>query len=105
MVRRVCPGCGAERYRADTFATWICDVCGAEIPVPEPMLLIIAGAVNGLDLDLEGFISRINHAEAVAPLFDPTAYMKAANNLSAIKRLAQALVPFVKEVREQAGVK
>ena len=34
MVKRECPKCGAEWYSADTFTVWICDVCGAEVPVP-----------------------------------------------------------------------
>ena len=34
MVKRVCDICGAEWYSADTFTVWICDNCGAEIPVP-----------------------------------------------------------------------
>jgi predicted amidophosphoribosyltransferase len=30
MVKRICTGCGAERYSAHT-GPWICDVCGAEL--------------------------------------------------------------------------
>ena len=35
MTSRKCPNCGAEWYSADTITTWICDDCGAEMPVPD----------------------------------------------------------------------
>lgn len=35
MVKRECPKCGAEWYSAAAESIWICDNCGAEIPVPE----------------------------------------------------------------------
>ena len=36
MVKRICKKCGAEWYSAAAESIWICDNCGAEIPVPEP---------------------------------------------------------------------
>src|SRR5687768_3441112 len=60
------------------------------------------------ELDLEQFIDRIETSEAVAPLFDPTLYMRAADNLQAIKELAVALRRFQKvalDVRDRAKAK
>ena len=34
MTSRKCPNRGAEWYSADTFMVWICEKCGAEMPVP-----------------------------------------------------------------------
>ena len=43
------------------------------------------------ELDLPAFIERINRAEAMAPIVDPTLYMRGGPNLSVIKDLAVAL--------------
>ena len=65
-------------------------------------LLLFGSVVK--DWNLEGFLQRIDHAEAIGPIIGPSLFIRAESNLRKIKRLAQALVPFVKEVREQAGV-
>lgn len=41
-------------------------------------------------LDLDGFLKCISNAETVAPIIDPTMYLKAQKNLSAIKNMTQA---------------
>ncbi len=35
MQKRICPGCGKAWYSADCMRPWVCDICGAIIPVPE----------------------------------------------------------------------
>lgn len=45
-------------------------------------------------IDLPGFLARISQAEAVGPILEPTLYRAAMDNLEAIKRLAEALLPF-----------
>ena len=57
-------------------------------------------------LDLEAFLSTINHAETVAPIVDPTLYQKVlygrgADNLEAIKEIAAAALK-VKAAVERA---
>jgi len=34
-VKRICPGCGEERWSEDAEGTWRCVECGAEIPPPK----------------------------------------------------------------------
>ena len=43
-------------------------------------------------LDLDAFLKCIANAETIAPMVDPTLFMKAQENMRAIKRLAQACV-------------
>lgn len=44
-------------------------------------------------LDLDEFLKCISNAESVGPVIDPTTYIKAMDNLRAIRRLAEAVVP------------
>jgi hypothetical protein len=53
-------------------------------------LLEMAKIADSLDLD--AFLQCISNAEAVGPMIDPTMYMKAMDNLSAIKKLAKVAV-------------
>lgn len=62
-------------------------------------IIILAGIVKGLNLD--SFISRINEAESIAPITDPTLFKQAGANLSKIKALANALQYLKKEVKRQ----
>lgn len=43
-------------------------------------------------LDLEAFLKCISNAEAMGPVMDPTMYLKAMDNLRAIKKLAEVAV-------------
>ena len=43
------------------------------------------------NLDLDEFIRAINYAETVGPLFDPTLYVRGADNMEAIKKVALKL--------------
>lgn len=42
-------------------------------------------------LDLDTFMRQINQAETIGPILDPTLSIKAAENLTAIKKLAKAV--------------
>ena len=53
------------------------------------MRIIEAGKIVN-SLDLEAFLKCISNAEAVGPMIDPTMYMKAMDNLRAIRKLAEA---------------
>lgn len=44
-----------------------------------------------LDLDVDGFLRRIDEAEVVGPILDPTLYRQASGNLEKIKRIAEAV--------------
>lgn len=48
------------------------------------------------EINCEGMLKAICESESVAHIIDPTLYRKAMDNLHAIKRLVQALIP-VKE--------
>lgn len=32
MIQRICPACGAELYSAAAGQTWVCPMCGCEVP-------------------------------------------------------------------------
>jgi hypothetical protein len=55
---------------------------------------IIVAAQAVMNVDLDGFLSRIRRAESAGPVLDPTLYRQAQKNLQAVKDLAEALVPF-----------
>ena len=40
------------------------------------------------DLDLNGFLQAISHAETMGPFLDPTLWIRGHRNLETIKRLA-----------------
>ena len=50
-----------------------------------------------VELDLPAFIERIARAEAMAPLIDPTLFMRGAPNLQVIRSLATSLMEFREE--------
>ena len=53
------------------------------------------------DLNLSGFLQRISQAESIAPIMDPTLWIRGHRQLEQIKRLAQALRPFQQEIQRQ----
>lgn len=65
----------------------------------QTQLLLLARFAN--DLDLDGFLQRISLADSIAPILEPTLWIRGGGKLQQIKRLAQALRPFQKEIREQ----
>ncbi len=52
------------------------------------------------DMPLYDFIKAINRAETTGPIVDPTLYREGSENLTKIKRLAQALLPFQKAAKD-----
>lgn len=69
----------------------------AEYMLTQERLFLVAKMVSNMDLD--GFLQRINHAEALGPVLDPTLFMRGATRLDAIKRLARA----AKELQKAAS--
>lgn len=65
----------------------------------QSQLLLLAKIVK--DMDLVGFVSRINKAESIGPILDPTQYIQAQGNLEKIKNLATSLRIFQLEVQKQ----
>lgn len=65
------------------------DLGNSEYMEIQGKILLIGKSLTVLDLD--SFLGKISRAEAVAPIVDPTLYRKAAENLLAIKNLAEAL--------------
>lgn len=62
-------------------------------------IILLAQFAN--DLDLDGFLNRISLAETLAPILDPTLYLRGGKKLHQIKLLALALQPFREEIRRQ----
>ena len=62
-------------------------------------LMGLARVVN--KMDLAGFLERIESADALGPILDPTLYSGAMDNLSDIRRLAASLKPFKEEIDKQ----
>jgi hypothetical protein len=58
-----------------------------------------------VDMDLEGFLARIETAEATGPVLDPTLYREAGEKLADVQALAEACKVFRDEVRRQAADK
>ena len=56
------------------------------------MRLIEIGKIAD-SLDLAEFLKCIQNAETVGPILDPIQYQKAMDNLSAIKKLAESVIP------------
>jgi len=63
------------------------------------LLVLQAQLINQLDLD--GFLAAIEHAEAVAPIINPTLFIQGAGKLEEVKSLAQAAKLFQAEARRQ----
>jgi len=60
----------------------------ADYTMTQQRLLLLAGFV--LQLDLDAFLERIQTAETLCPLFDPTLYMRGAEKLGQVRDLAIA---------------
>jgi len=73
----------------------------AEYQRTQDALVLIAGIAR--DLDLDEFLARIDRAETLGPITDPTLYRDASGKLSFVRDLARSLKPFVAEVRRQTG--
>jgi hypothetical protein len=53
------------------------------------MRLIEMGKIAN-SLDIDAFLKCISNAETMGPMLDPTLYLKAMDNLRAVKKLAEA---------------
>ena len=62
-------------------------------------LVIVAHSM--LTLDLKGFLQRIERADSVGPILNPTLYRLGSGKLERVKRLAQAAKVFQDEVWRQ----
>ncbi len=69
----------------------------AEYKAVQDRLLQLAVLAGCGTFDLRGFLARVDRAETVGPILDPTLFRDASGNLSKIRRLAEALLPFVDE--------
>lgn len=70
-----------------------------EYTATQEQLILLASFAR--KLDLVGFLERISLAEAIAPIVDPTLYLRGGRKLTQVKRLAQSLRPFQKEIERQ----
>lgn len=43
------------------------------------------------EMNLEGFLDRISEAESIAPILDPTLFIRGSRNLEKIKELAVSI--------------
>lgn len=71
-----------------------------EYKTTQDTIIILYQMLAVYDLDLDGFLERINYADAVAPILDPTAYMRGVDNMHQIKAMALALKPAVELVKQ-----
>ena len=53
------------------------------------------------DMDLEGLIARINECETLAPIIDPSRYIRGAKQLENVKRDAINLLKFKKQLQKE----
>ena len=51
-------------------------------------------------LDIEGLLKRIEMANTLGALVDPTAWMKAVDRMEVIERIARAALPLAKAARD-----
>ena len=68
----------------------------AEYIQTQQQLLCLAGIVK--DLPIDEFLRKINICESVSPLIDPTLYMKGADKLTFIKRIAESARDFQRNI-------
>lgn len=62
----------------------------------QQQLLCLAGIVK--DMPLAEFLHKINICESVSPLINPTLYIKGADKLTLIKRIAEGAQAFQNNV-------
>lgn len=62
-------------------------------------LVMLARIIAGLDLN--GMLKKINRAETIAPIVDPTLYKMAGEKMERVKRLVESALVFQTEVKQQ----
>lgn len=55
------------------------------------------------DMDLASFLERIEHAESIGAILDPTAWIRGNKQLTSIKSVASAAYDFQQRVQAMAG--
>lgn len=78
----------------------------AEYFATQHQLLLMTSLIKEMDLD--GFLSRIETAYALGPILDPTLYRKGVENMETVRRIAMAAKSFqvvVKSIIEEAAVR
>ena len=65
-------------------------------------LVIVAAMVR--NLPLEEMLRAIARAETVAPILDPTLFLRAGAKMAQVKQLAEALLPVKREIERQLAV-
>lgn len=58
------------------------------------IVVMLAGMIVQDHLDLAAFVARAERSDAIAPLLDPTLWIKGHSRLDAIKDLARAALAF-----------
>lgn len=56
-----------------------------------------------LTLDLDGFLDRISRTETLAPILDPTLYMRGSDKLQQVRELAEAVHRVQRVARAHVG--
>ena len=69
-----------------------------EYELIQNQIMLLGSAVK--DLDLDGFISEIDHADTVGPFIDPTKWIQAHDTMDQIRDLAVGLKSFQNTVRK-----
>ena len=69
-----------------------------EYELIQNQIMLLGSAVK--DLDLDGFIAEIDHADTIGPFIDPTLWIKGHDTMYQIRKLAAGLKGFQSVVRE-----
>ena len=72
-----------------------------EYIMTQRQLLLMASLVREMDLD--GFLERIETAYALGPMLDPTLYKRGVDNLEIVRRIAEAARKFKATAEEVCG--
>lgn len=67
----------------------------------QQQITAFAGVVR--NMPLRAFLERIDRAESVAPMLDPTLFMRAGKNLAVIKVFAESLLTFQRAIQKLMG--
>lgn len=66
-------------------------------------LQAIGGLILGMDLD--GFLERIERAETLTPVLDPTLWMRGADKLREVREIAEAVRSVQTVARRQVAAR
>lgn len=76
------------------------ELADGEYSMTQEQLVLLASLVANLKLD--AFLARIERADALTPMLDPTLWMRGGAKLAAVRRLALAAKGLRDEVLRQA---